>query len=540
MTIRFRTFFILIFTLFIFVFTVFIGFTINKESTKSVENQISAGLTQQAYQMANQLDQFMYSRYGEVSVLSNLTTFKEATDTQEITKLLNQMKSNIPTYSWIGFTNEKGIVKAATDNILLDVDISERPVFKEATVKPFIGDVHEAVLLSRLLPNPSGEPLQFVDISLPIFNDKKEFKGVLATHLSWEWAKEVETSVFQPLIRSKDKTEVFIVSKNNNTVLLGPDEWIGEKLDLKAVNSAHSGRNSWSLEEWSNGEKYLTGYSLADGFLNYSGLNWTVLVRQPNEVAFKSVVNLRNKVIILGCLCIILFAIIGWFLSGYITKPIKSLVRTAERLKNGETTEVPIIRGITEIEILSTSIKNLVYSLTRTKKDLGKMESIAQLDNLTGLPNRLALDNYLDNLELSNPKGKKEYAILYIDLDGFKPINDTYGHYHGDMLLKEVAKRFNSCIRGNDFISRLGGDEFVIFLSEVNSIKQVDIIGNRIIESLTGQINIEGDNIEIGCSIGIARWPTDNMSSYQVLRFADEALYKAKSKGKNQSVYYRE
>lgn len=316
--------------------------------------------------MANQLDQFMYSRYGEVSTLSNLSTFQEAAETGEITKLLNQMQSNIPSYSWIGFTNEKGIVKASTNNVLLGVDISERPVFKEATKKTFIGEVHEAVLLAKLLPNPSGEPLQFVDISTPIFNSKREFKGVLATHMSWEWAKEVETSVIQPLIRSKDKTEVFIVSKNNNTVLLGPDEWLGKELNLNAVKSAQNGKNSWSIEEWQDGKKYLTGYSsLADGFLDYSGLDWTVLVRQPEEMAFNSVAELRNKV--LGFLCCILFGIIGWYLSGFIAKPIKELVRSTVRLRNGEAIEIPIYRGISDLEILSTSLRNLISSLSKPK-----------------------------------------------------------------------------------------------------------------------------------------------------------------------------
>lgn len=139
------------------------------------------------------------------------------------------------------------------------------------------------------------------------------------------------------------------------------------------------------------------------------------------------------------------------------------------------------------------------------------MKSVAQLDSLTGLPNRLALDNYLDKLELSSQNGEKEYAILYIDLDGFKNINDTFGHHHGDMLLKEVGDKFKRCIRGNDFISRFGGDEFVIILNEIENIRQIDIIGNRIIQSIEGEIIIERDSLKVGCSIGVARWPTDNL-----------------------------
>ncbi|MFP7473370.1 hypothetical protein SFC55_20395 [Niallia taxi] len=143
--------------------------------------------------MANQLDQFMYSRYGEISALSNLNTFQDAYETEEITKLLNKYNRISLAIPRLDLLMRKGFVKASTNNVLLGVDIPERAFFKEATEKTFIVEVHEAVLIAKLVPNPSGELLQFVDINTSIFNSKREFKGVLATHISWEWAKEVET-----------------------------------------------------------------------------------------------------------------------------------------------------------------------------------------------------------------------------------------------------------------------------------------------------------------------------------------------------------
>lgn len=439
MSIALRTYFILIFTVFIILFTAVIGFIISKESGKSVEQQISESLTEKAFQMAERLDQFMWSRYGEVTVLSHLKAFEQTDNTEEIGKILNELKANFPSFSWIGYTNAEGVVKASTDQVLLGADISHRPVFTEAQTEPFIGDVHEAVLLAELLPNPSGEPLKFVDISSPIFTDDHEFVGVLAAHLSFEWADEVKRSVIQPLKEQGENLDVFIISKQDNTVLLGPSDMIGQALHLQAIELAQQGRNDWTVEKWPDGKSYLTGYAFAEGFLNYPGLDWTILVRQPQDVAFLSVTQLRNKIVLVGALLAVAFAVISWYVAGLVSNPLRELVATAQQLRNGEKVEIYVKKGIKDIETLSTAYRDLIATLTRTKSDLGKMETIAQIDKLTELPNRLALDNYMDALHQSDRA--INHAILYLDLDGFKAVNDQYGHHHGDLLLKEVAER---------------------------------------------------------------------------------------------------
>ncbi|MFC4322713.1 sensor domain-containing diguanylate cyclase [Litchfieldia salsa] len=538
MSINLRTYFILILSAFVIIFTTVISFAINKESSQSFEKQIGHDLTEKAYQMANDLDHFMWSRYGEITILSNLKTLENQQNPEEINTLLNELKLNFPAYSWIGYTDSSGNVIASTDNILLGENISKRPVFKDALTETFIGDVHEAVLLAKLLPNPTGEDLKFVDISSPIFNEKNDFIGVLASHLSWEWAVEVQNTIIMPNQNKDEELEMFIVSKHDNTILLGPKDMIGQPLQLESVRKAQSGKNGWSLEKWSDEKNYLTGYALADGHLNYPGLEWTVIVRQPEEVAFFSVKELRNQVIIIGLFSVVVFGLIGWFLASIISNPLRQLAISAERLKNGEKTEIPIKRGIHDIETLSTSLRDLISALTKTKSELGKMELIAQLDKLTGLPNRLALDEYLKKLSIHSELD--HYAVLYLDLDGFKNINDIHGHHHGDQLLKVVAEKMKGCIRSNEFICRLGGDEFVAIIKVQNtdSVETINMVGNRMIDSLNQPLNIEGTYVTVGCSIGAALWPVHDNESYQVLRYADKALYMSKEKGKNQITLF--
>ncbi|EIM06205.1 diguanylate cyclase, partial [Planococcus antarcticus DSM 14505] len=204
--------------LLIFIFGVIYG----DRSIKQVEVEIGNSLSEAAYLMENNLDQYMWSRYGETIMLSSLSDIRQLEDEEKIGAMLNQTQSTFPTFSWIGLTDQDGTVIASTDSILKGVDISERPVYSEALEKTFIGDVHKAVLLADLLPNPTGEEMKFVDISTPIFDDTNQFMGVLATHLSWEWVKEIEASMLDSL-KNRDSIEFLIVSKIDDVVILGPD-----------------------------------------------------------------------------------------------------------------------------------------------------------------------------------------------------------------------------------------------------------------------------------------------------------------------------
>ncbi|MFZ3590782.1 sensor domain-containing diguanylate cyclase [Bacillus sp. DJP31] len=491
--------------------------------------------------MADKLDHFMWSRYGEITVISKLNVLQEPTNQDEIRLLLNELKTSFPSFSWVGFTNSNGTVMASTDDILVGKSISERPVFTEAKEQTFIGDVHDAVLLSKLLPNPTGEPLQFVDISSPIMTKDGVFVGVLAAHLSWEWAEEVKRSVIQPLEEKNNQKEILIISKRENTVLLGPKNLIGKKLELPAIQQAQSGKNGWSIEEWEDGKQYLTGYALADGLLNYPGLDWTVLVRQPKEVAFFSVAELKEYILLVGFLSTILFAIISWFLAGIISNPLKQISLTAERLRKGEKVEIPYTKGIRDIEVLSNSLRDLLSTLVKTESALNKMEILAQKDKLTDLPNRLALEQYLNSYTSTDlEEAGDSLTFLFLDLDGFKQVNDKFGHDLGDRLLKEVANRLQSSLRRKEFVCRLGGDEFVIVIvsTATSALENGTLVGKRIIQSLNKSFELEKKIINIGCSVGGSVWPQDDTDPYQVLRNADKALYDSKRNGKNELTFF--
>ncbi|WP_269799246.1 sensor domain-containing diguanylate cyclase [Bacillus sp. FJAT-45037] len=528
-----KTLLSVIFAALIITITIILSLAIGQRSSEEVRNEIGSSLLEISFIMADKLDHYMWSRYGEVKILSELQEVREPENIDDTRNILNRLKETFPAFSWIGLTDHEGNVVASTNSILEGADISARPVFLEAQEEIFIGDVHEAVLLADLLPNPSGEEMKFVDISTPIYNDENEWTGVLAAHLSWEWAEEIEEVIMKPL-QNRNQIELFIISSIDDTVLLGPKEDLGTALNLSSIERARAGKNNWVLERWPDGEEYLTGYVQASGYNDYPGLDWTILVRQPIDVAYAPIKELQQFIYILGITLALILAGIGWFVAGKITNPLKKITVAADRLRLGEKVEIPRHKGIKEIEVLSSSLSKLIDNLTQSESALTKMEGVARQDHLTGLPNRIALDFYLEK----TIKDSDSITVLYMDLDGFKKVNDTLGHPAGDELLVEIAARLKQTIPQSEFVARMGGDEFVIILKpEYGSIEQATQIGERVIQAINEPFFINDEKATVGCSIGGCVWTMECDEINEAIRLADEALYNVKRTGKNRILF---
>ena len=172
------------------------------------------------------------------------------------------------------------------------------------------------------------------------------------------------------------------------------------------------------------------------------------------------------------------------------------------------------------------------------KKQDKKLNYNATHDSLTALPNRKFVLEFLSYI-LANKKRKRDKgAVLFIDLDNFKGINDSYGHKSGDFVLKVVAKRLQAVLREEDFLARLGGDEFLLIVNEYKQLSNIDAVCTKIIDSLAQDIE-DGDKVyKVGVSIGIATFPNDSNNAEELLQFSDTAMYGTKDSGKNGYTYY--
>ena len=183
-------------------------------------------------------------------------------------------------------------------------------------------------------------------------------------------------------------------------------------------------------------------------------------------------------------------------------------------------------------------ILGIFRDVTQRKLDEEKIRFLAYHDVLTGLPNRLLFFDRI-NLEINRAiRNGTLVAVMIMDLDRFKMVNDTFGHNVGDELLKEVSNRVKGVVRKIDTVARLGGDEFVIILSELKNNSDVDEIAERIVVEISRPYKIENETIEISPSIGISIFPTDGNDPDFLIRKADMAMYKSKSKGGKSFSYY--
>ncbi len=158
-------------------------------------------------------------------------------------------------------------------------------------------------------------------------------------------------------------------------------------------------------------------------------------------------------------------------------------------------------------------------------------------DNLTSLPNR---KYFLDKLEKGIAHARRygnSLGLLYIDLDGFKSVNDTFGHKSGDELLVEISKRMLAVTRKTDTVARLGGDEFAVILFQVDSMAGILTTGEKLIEEINKPVTLRRGTVNVGASIGAAIYPGTVQESEELVNLADKAMYIAKSKGKNRCIH---
>lgn len=174
--------------------------------------------------------------------------------------------------------------------------------------------------------------------------------------------------------------------------------------------------------------------------------------------------------------------------------------------------------------------------ITDKKQHEQRLERMAHYDSLTGLPNRTLLGDRLRQAIAQAQRHNSRLAVAYLDLDGFKPVNDQFGHHTGDQLLVEVAGRLRGHLRAGDTAARLGGDEFVLLLNELKTLSELEVILARLLDSLNQPFQTKGHSIQISASIGITLYPDDGSDGDTLLRHADQAMYVAKGQGQNR--YY--
>ncbi|MEO1938590.1 MAG: GGDEF domain-containing protein [Sulfurimonas sp.] len=188
--------------------------------------------------------------------------------------------------------------------------------------------------------------------------------------------------------------------------------------------------------------------------------------------------------------------------------------------------------------VFDIKISNVQQAQKEILKQKEALSYQAHYDPLTKLPNRFLFYDRLSQAIIKAKRNKTRFALLFVDLDSFKEINDTYGHEVGDAVLIEIAKRLKTCVRESDTVARLAGDEFLILLENFHSKKSIATVAKLLVQTLQMPIELEDKELRVTCSIGITIYPNDSNDAQRLIRYADYAMYQAKKTGKNNFIFY--
>lgn len=637
---------------------------------RQAEQNATATLGLTARHLRDALDYGMQQRFEEIASLAALTPLRESRSPDDIRAILDEIKHSFPDFAWIGLADAQGRVYAGTGSLLEGVSVAARPWFGGTQNGPYVGDVHAALLLERLLPR-QREPWRFVDIAAPIRTGQGERIGVLGAHLSWEWARTVHAGLLEAG-RPGDGTEILVVSREGN-VLIGPKNLEGRPLPPAFRPGTESGPAAASVpgaRRVEEGVDYFTVSTTTRGAGRYPGLGWSVVVRQPVALALADYRLLRDEILAVGGIVSALACLAAVIVARRLSLPLRLMARSLEQgngeidvariglyreaqqlahafaglfarqradadelvavnaslearilertatleeaqtmlrgitdhlpalisyidrdlrmqfcnatylhwlqvdplahigrpmseivgeglwaprsafveqaLQTGETvrfeSRTDIRGGLRDLETIYVPHRSpsgevlglyaLSTDVTARKDGERAMEQLARIDTLTGLPNRYQLNEQLPLALARGRRSRTGVALLFVDVDHFKQVNDRLGHAAGDAVLVHFAQCLKECVRATDLVVRLAGDEFVVVVEGLHGSLEAERVAQKLVAAVGRPTQWQGQAVAVGASVGVAYDAGCTALPDELLSRADAALYEVKRAGR--------
>ena len=495
----------------------------------------------------------LQERQREIELMAGSPVFRRLPLSSSDTKdAVNRLRRSYPYYSWLGVADTVGIVQSAAAGLLVGNSVAERPWFKRGKEGAYVGDLHEAKLLAKLLPQSEGQgPVRFIDFAAPVFDDNGVLRGVLAAHAHWRWAGDV-IRVLEPKNARMNKQEIFIVNADHEIIYPDLPELHAQKIPPPVL----SGKD-FVLDNWGGNTAYLSSSILVTEVIATRPLNWRIVVRQPAEIALAPVIELRRTLLLFGIVAAILFISSIYWVASKVSSPLERLASTARQIERGDENAVlESNAGSNELRDLVDALSGMTDQLLYRKRALLEanlslerkvtertaelaaanqaLHHMARRDLLTGLANRLSINETLFSEFARMQRTGVPYAVLMMDIDHLKNINERFGDEAGDKVLVEVSAIIRHAVRSTDVVGRLGGERFFALLPAVDLPAAV-AMAQKIVNAVnqTTLPIVEQVTVSIGVAIALTEHDNDSVA----LSEADQHLNAAKRRGHNQVAY---
>lgn len=382
-----------------------------------------------------------------------------------------------------------------------------------------------------------------LDIVYPVIV-KDSVVGLVRTNITADY--------FGNYLSSSGTRKTFLLDKNKNP-LFGYDTKEDASFLTYLGSASYSLSEAWDsdtilTDSFSESNDYIYGYC--------TFYDWIYIVKQDTSVYTSIVSTLPIIFLIILIIVIIVSVQISQSLATKYTMPILELSEKMQNAADGQLDVQCNMEREDEFGILSNNFNQMMHiistnynEISEARKELESsqaelqnnyqnIEKLAYTDALTGLYNRMAFFKYATEILSDNHGGLKNHAVIFIDLDGFKSINDTLGHDFGDMLLQAVSSKLASFIREDDILARNGGDEFVIFKTQITDREGLEDFLTTLVSIATHPFVLNDETVHITLSAGVALFPQNGLSLSELMKNADIAMYSSKNTGKNSYTFF--
>ena len=490
-------------------------------------------------------------RQREISLIASEPVLRTAPlSSPEVAATLVRLQAAYANYSWIGITDEKGVVRAATQSQRVGEDVSDRLWFKSGLQGSFIGDVREINALSPAgLPETTVQASTYLDFSAPVIAESATTRGVVGAQINRKWL-HVVLAMLVPAHAKEEQLSIFVIS--------GSDKLIYPDNNLSTLAAAHvpTAIRPYAESVLEDGRRYLSAAALVRDVLPGKSLGWRVVVRQPLARAVENVTTLKSVLLGASLTVMLVFFSLACWSASTISRPLRQLARIAKKIQSGdERTPIDVPTATADLRNLVDAFAGMSSTLISSKQELASsnaqleqkvaertaelqqanegLQSLARHDALTSLSNRRAANERLTLEFVRMKRSQITYCVMMIDIDSFKRINDTFGHADGDLVLQRVAQAINASVRESDFVARYGGEEFLVILP-ATSIAGAVVVAERCRNAVATAQDAKVGQVTV--SIGLAEATMEHRSDNEAVHLADGLLYEAKRAGKNRTI----
>lgn len=506
---------------------------INKEITKNIALEYSFGFISQLESLiienealvdTNEIKAYLIENTNAADIVSNTASDYYSTIEQSLIQVSNNFGHSVNYYLYDvdGYL----VISSSNDSVSDWNEVMVNPV-RDYTVTQVISN-------SYFSKNT-------LDIISPVIYNE-EIVGLIRANISVNYFKTFLS----------DEQTNFVIDNEGKCMFGYPAASSEDAAFLKYILSV-SDKQSLENQQLNDSFSDSTEYSYA--YASIPKYNWIYVVKQDTD-SYTNIASLPIIFIILLVVLVIASTQVSQNLAVKYTQPIIDLSEKMQNAANGELDVHCETEWKNEFGTLSASFNNMMdiisanyNEISKARKELENSQSdlqknylnikeLAYTDALTGLYNRMAFFKFSNDILSKNHGGLKNHAVIFIDLDGFKSVNDTLGHDYGDLLLKSVTAQLSKIIADDDILARNGGDEFVILRNQIPSTEDLEQFLEALVSISSHPFTLEEETVHITLSAGVALFPQNGLSLNELIKNADIAMYSAKNSGKNCYAFF--